>query len=226
MKAAIIFDLDGTLIDSMPDVQRCLNLMLADHGLRGLSMEELRATIGHGAAFMIHKAVETVGGNPSSLSLEECRQRYLTYYRAEPVKATRLFEGVLEVLAHFQARGVPMGICSNKPSVMVHAVLESLELTPYFQGITGGDDVPAGKPHPDHLLETLRRMGLPGHGAVMVGDSRADVEAARNAEMPSVVVSFGYSEEPVESLGADAVIDHMACLPTCLDELVAKGKCS
>ena len=208
---AVVFDLDGTLVDSLPDVRRALNVLMAELGRRMLSLDEVRGTVGHGAGYMMAECLALTGGTGTDEDLAPLIRRYLDHYAADPVACTVVYPGVREALATLHAEGCVLGICSNKPSVMVGKVLQALDMDRLFAGTTGGDDVAKGKPHADHLLETLRRMGLaPSLAArtVMVGDSGTDVAAARNAGMPVVVVDFGYAERPADQLGADAVISH------------------
>ena len=206
---AVVFDLDGTLVDSLPDVCRALNVLMGELGRRDLSLEEVRGTVGHGAGYMMRRCLELTGG--AQIDPAPLIQRYLVHYASDPVACTQVFPGAREALTALRSAGCVLGICSNKPSMMVDKVLRALDLDRLFAGITGGGDVARGKPHADHLFETLRRMGFDDHAAprtVMVGDSATDVAAARNAGMPVVVVDFGYAERPVGELGADAVIGH------------------
>jgi phosphoglycolate phosphatase len=216
---SVIFDLDGTLIDSMPDVRRSLNATLAESGLRALSMEEVRTTIGHGAKAMLREAVVLAGGSADEDRVAAMVRRYLEFYAAEPVALTTLYPGTLDMLKRLRDDGAILGICSNKPSLMVGKVLAGLGLEAYFAGITGGDDVARSKPHADHIFETLCRMGAAAPGAVMVGDSITDLTAARNAGIPVVVVSFGYGAGDGAVEAADAVIDHFDQLASVLDRL-------
>lgn len=219
MPAPVIFDLDGTLIDSMPDVRRSLNATLAGIGLRPLTMPEVRSTIGHGATTMLREAVELAGGNAALADIGALVRRYLDFYATEPVALTTLYPGTREMLEHLRSAGNPLGICSNKPSIMVDKVLAALGLSNFFCGITGGDDVARSKPHADHIFETLRRMDAPAEGAVMVGDSITDLTAARNADIAVVVVAFGYGAGDGSAEAADAVIGHFDQLPAVLERL-------
>jgi phosphoglycolate phosphatase len=218
---AVIFDLDGTLIDSLPDVRHALNRLLAAKGRRQLGRDEVATTIGHGARAMIAEAFALAGGpGPEPGHLPALVEEYLGYYKADPVRDTVLFPGALAVLQSLRADGVRLGICSNKPDVMVELVLDRLGIAHLFDGVTGGQSVPQPKPHASHLTETMRRMGAEGLPAVMVGDSDTDVAAARNAGLPVVAVEFGYARGPVAELGADAVISGFAELPSVIARLL------
>jgi phosphoglycolate phosphatase len=219
---AVIFDLDGTLIDSMPDVRRAMNLTLAEDGRPPLGMDQVKTLVGHGARPMIEGALRLTGGLGPDADIDGFRRRYLAHYAADPVACTVVYPGVRRMLERLRAEGLVLGICSNKPSLMVDKVLAALDLAPLFAGVTGGDDVERGKPHADHILETLRRMRVTGGTAVMVGDSGTDVAAARNAGIPVVAVEFGYAECPPGQLGADALIGHFDQLPGVLARLVAE----
>jgi phosphoglycolate phosphatase len=223
LPAAIIFDLDGTLIHSMPDVRRALNVTLAEEGRPPLTLDDVRGLVGHGARPMIEGALRLTGGLAPDADIDGFRRRYLAHYAADPIACTTVYPGARQALADLRTAGCVLGICSNKPSVMVTKVLAALELDHLFAGTTGGDDVERGKPHADHLVETLRRMCVGGESVVMVGDSATDVAAARNAGMPVVAVTFGYCERPADQLGADAVIGHFDQLLATLARLVGGG---
>lgn len=208
LPGAVVFDLDGTLVDSMPDVRRALNLTLAEEGLPPLALEQVRPLVGHGARPMIEGVLRLSGAAAGQVDFDGFRARYLAHYAAEPVACTTMFDGARNALSALFDAGIRLGICSNKPSLLVDKVLAGLDLAQLFAGVTGGDDVTRPKPHADHLLETLRRMGCSATDAVMVGDSGTDVAAAHNARIPVVAVSFGYCERPADQLGADVVIGH------------------
>lgn len=214
--AKIIFDLDGTLIDSAPDLHAATNHVLSFIGRDHVTLNQVRSFVGHGALMLIEKGLKATGGmeGHSPLAL---RTVFLDYYRKNLTAHTRPFDGARDILEHFRAAGVGMGICTNKPSALVAPILEGLGLDHYFSAITGGDTFDFKKPDPRHILETASR--IPGGGAIlMVGDSAPDIDAARAAEIPSVAVTFGYSQTPAHELGADRVIE---ALPDLLDFVAA-----
>ena len=145
--------------------------------------------------------------------------RFLTYYGESSTDRSVIYPGVLDVLEQFAGDNLPMGVCTNKPHDISLAVLEALDLMRYFRTVIGGDALPVRKPQAGHILETAART-LPGYSqAIMIGDSATDVAAARNAEVPVVAVSYGYTNVPAVELGADAVIDNMRDLPAAMEPL-------
>lgn len=213
----VLFDLDGTLIDSVADVTAALNRTFAPLGRPPLPVELVKTLVGGGARPMLEKALLATGGPLDDV--DGLIRSYLGHYRAHPADHTIVFPGVVAALETLRAEGMRLAICSNKPYEMCVVVLEALGLARYFDAVTGGDNVPRRKPNPDHCLETLRRMNADGARAVMVGDSEPDVDSARAAGMKVVVVDFGYAKTPVRQLGADAVIGCFEQLPSVLHGL-------
>ena len=219
---SIVFDLDGTLIDSLPDVLASLNLLLAAEKRRPLRIQELHNLVGRGVYPMIEGAYSMTGKAITSPSeLENAVHCYINNYKTNPVEHTVVFPNVIETLGSLKKDGFCMGICTNKPYEMTLLVLEGLGIDVFFDGVTGGDNLPFNKPDPRHILTTLEKMKSEAHRAVMVGDSWVDVKAGHNAGLPVIAVNYGYSERPMESLNADRVIDDFALLPQRITELNA-----
>jgi len=212
---AVIFDLDGTLIDSVPDVRNALNVMLEARDRRALTLDEVRMMVGEGARVMLERAFAATGGLDSGL--DDALADYLAAYSARPVVDTIVYPGAVQALHRLAAGGARLGICTNKPEGVTGLVLEALGLTPLFAAVVGGDTLPFRKPDGRHLTETLARMG--GGSAAYVGDSETDVAAARDAGLPVIAVAFGYSKDGVESLGADRVIAHFDQIDQALTDL-------
>ncbi len=221
---AIVFDLDGTLIDSVPDVRAALNRMLIELGASPLSLKQVEATIGDGAAAMIERAFVMAGTSLDNIYLGTCLQSYLSHYRDHPVAHTTVYSGVREVLAAFKSQDVVMGICTNKPSAMAALVLEELDLDHYFAAVAAGDDTDFPKPDGRHIAQTLSLMGARGRQAIMVGDSETDMGAARDLGIPSIAVTYGYSKHGAKSLDADALIDAFTELPGAVSRLLEVGR--
>jgi len=219
---AVVFDLDGTLIDSVPDVCAALNRMLAEMDAGPLTVADVSATIGEGASWMIEHAVIMAGLDAKSIDLQDCLRRYLGHYRDYPVEYTQVYPGVHEVLEQFAAAGVLMGVCTNKPSIMSDLVLAELRLDKFFSAVTGGDSVPHRKPDGRHICLTLELMNAGTRQPIMVGDSETDMEAAHDARIPSVAVTYGYPRFESGELDADIVIDQFAQLPGALQRILAK----
>lgn len=207
LNPAVVFDLDGTLIDSLPDVTAALNRLLAEEGRRAVTPDEARNWIGEGARPLIERGFAATGAAAPGDALPGLIERFVAHYRTAPAAETIVFPGVERALAALAARGVPMGVCTNKPHEMSRLVLAALGLDGYFASVIGGDALPVKKPDPGHLHAVLDEMGCSREGAVYVGDSPTDVAAGRNAGMRVIVVSWGYSRVPPAELGADALID-------------------
>jgi phosphoglycolate phosphatase len=217
--SAVVFDLDGTLIDSAPDVAAALNRALAAEGRRPLSLSEVQQLVGEGAKPLIRRAWAATGPELPEADLPAALERYLGEYAARPSEHTVVYDGVIEVLDRLEAEGLTLAVCTNKPSIMTRLVLEALGWSGRFRAVVGGDDTAYPKPDGRHVLETLERMGHGVEGAVYVGDSATDVAAARAAGLPVVAVRWGYARMEPEALGADLLIDRFADLPEALTRL-------
>ena len=216
---AIVFDLDGTLIDSAPDVAEALNRTLNKVGRSRLPLETIRTFIGHGARNMIQESLEATGDLISDCTIDDMVGHFLDFYKEEPTKLTKVYPGVYDVLNEFSTRNLRLGICTNKPAVMTRIVLDTLKLTPYFCGVTAGDDVEYQKPDGRHILETLNRMDATTEGAVMVGDSESDMAAAYEAGVGAIAVSYGYFSDSINEKYIDQTIDNMIELPATLEKI-------
>lgn len=215
-----IFDLDGTLVDTAPDIIDALNRALTDSGLSTVDDAAGRSFIGGGARELVKLGIiASVGENPDSVLVDKTFSTFMAYYGESSTEKSVLYPGVLETLELFADEDLPMGVCTNKPHQISLTVLEALDLQRYFRTVIGGDALPERKPHARHILETASRT-LPGYErAIMIGDSATDVAAARNSGVPVVAVSYGYRLVPAEELGADAVISDMRELPAELTRL-------
>ncbi|KIL97714.1 Phosphoglycolate phosphatase [Paramagnetospirillum magnetotacticum MS-1] len=218
MALAVVFDLDGTLIDSAPDVRAALNRLLAEEGRPQLTLPQVQELVGEGARPLIERAWAATGESAAADAVSGLIERYLGHYRAHPADHTHIYDGVVALLEGLRAQGALLGICTNKPSGMTGIVLDALDLTRHFRAVVGGDH-PRRKPDGDHILETLRRMDAKPEDAVYVGDSITDVQAARHAGIPVVAVDWGYARMPVEKLRADRLISHFRDLTAAIGEL-------
>lgn len=212
LPSAILFDLDGTLVDSLPDMAWSMNQLLAELGRKPTTLADMRTWVGDGVAVLVERCLMATGGLPEQ-PLAEVVKRYLAFYRTHVAVETRPFPGVLATLKALRAAGHPLGVCTNKPTDLSLLLLDGLGLTGFFSAVIGGDSVPERKPHPGHLRATLDAMRMSDRNALMVGDSPNDVAAAKAAGIPVVVVGFGYTRIPAEALGADVVIADFADLP-------------
>jgi phosphoglycolate phosphatase len=206
--ATLIFDLDGTLVDTAPDLVAATNHVLAGLGLPGISEHALRPLVGHGARFMVEHAI---GPGAAKLSEEERKRlldRFLDYYTRNIAVGSRPFEGTVPALERFRGAGAKLAVCTNKTERISRMLLEALGMSGLFSAVAGRDTFPVFKPHPDHLLGAIELAGGDSARAVMVGDSRIDIATAKAAGVPVVAVTFGYTDIPVRELGPDKVIDH------------------
>jgi phosphoglycolate phosphatase len=214
---AIIFDLDGTLVDSARDLQEAVNLLLAEEGLRQLSLDEVKSMIGDGVAKLVERAMLATGGD-----LTRCSQfvaRFLEIYEADPTRHTQSYPGVQTTLEDLHRRGVPMAVVTNKPYAATIEILDALGLRGFFGAVIGGDTLPERKPHPAPILLALERLGARPDAALMVGDNYHDVQAARAAGIRAFAVTYGYSHKPHAELGADRLLDRMPDLLPVIDTM-------
>ncbi len=214
--AALVFDLDGTLIDSAPDMTRVLNRTLGHFGHPALTEAQVRGMVGDGSANLVRQAFVAAGAPLDEDALPPVLRHYLDTYLADS-QPSRLYPGVAETLRALAGRGVRLGLCTNKPERISRKLLGLLDLDPLFEVVAGGDTLTVKKPDGRHLTWVLDRLG--GGPAAMVGDNGNDVKAARAAGVPVVAMSYGYPRMPVEELGADLVLDHFADLPAALARL-------
>ena len=217
---AIVFDLDGTLIDSAPDLRSALNVMLRQEGRRGLLLEEVTRIVGDGVGVLVERALGLTGAMPSPEDTVRLTARYVAIYEGMAADQTRPYPGVPETLAQLRSAGFKLGICTNKPERATRAILSDLDLDRYFAAVAGGDTVPGiRKPDPRHLRAVVAGLGAMPEMAIMVGDSVNDVKSARAAGMPVIVRAGGYGPVPAVELGADVVIEHFAELPDAIGRL-------
>lgn len=205
MVAAVVFDLDGTLIDSAGDIAGALNRLLTDEGRPNLTVAQVAQLVGEGVHVLIERAWSQTGQSAETGDIPDLARRYLAYYAENPADETTVFEGVPEALGALKAQGWTIGICTNKPDAITSSVLSRVGLSPLIDGVVGGD-FPRRKPDGEHILETLRRLGADLGSSLYVGDSVTDVKAARSAEIPIICVAFGYAQTTPEALGADIMI--------------------
>ena len=204
----VIFDLDGTLVDTSPDLTAALNAVLAAAGRKPLPEIEVRHLVGRGARVLIERGMAATGEPADEALVPKLFQDFLDYYGAHIADGSKPFPGAEKAVRRLAAAGHPLGICTNKPEALSFKLMDALRLRSLFPVILGADSQPYRKPDPRHLLDTIAKLGGDRRDAVLVGDSETDVKTARAAGVPIVLVSFGYTEIPVRELGADAVIDH------------------
>jgi phosphoglycolate phosphatase len=218
----VIYDLDGTLIDSAKDMQVAVSRVLTDHGLPEVTEDDVRNYMGQGSKVTMGKAFAKYGKALDDAALSAVTREFVRYYEADPVSHTSAFAGVPEVVARFARLGLKQGVCTNKFERPSRMILEHLKLMPPITDVAGADTFPVRKPDPKHILMLMERMGGSAKRAVMIGDSIHDVEAAHGAGLPAVLVSWGYTDKPASELGAEAVIERFDALPQALERIAAR----
>ncbi len=215
----VLFDLDGTLADTALDLCHTMNVLLERHGRVPVPDTQMRSMVGAGARKIMEKAFEATGAPADENQLDGLFEEFLDYYGDHIADHTVLFPGVLDQLEALRAREISLGICTNKAERLTHQLLNTLEIAHYFPVVIGGDTLDVRKPDPLHLTEAVTRLGGDVGGTVMVGDSSPDIRAAEAASIPSICVTFGYTDIPAPDLGADHLIDHYDALPHALRKL-------
>jgi len=216
----LVFDLDGTLVDTAPDLVASTNHILDHLGLPRVDERTLRPFVGHGAKHMIEKAVGPAAEGMSAAQHEALLKRYLDFYGDHIADASRPFDGLVPLLEKYKSAGVKLAVCTNKIERMSRLLLDALDLSRYFDAVAGRDTLGAAKPHPDALLGTISLAGGDKKRAIMIGDSGVDIATARAAGVPVIGVSFGYTETPVREFAPDIVIDHYSELEPAVASLM------
>lgn len=219
----LICDLDGTLVDSAPDLEGALITLLTQEGRRELSLIQVKSMIGDGVAKLVERGFTATGGCPESPNFEMLVARFLEIYNARLVVETRPYPGAFETLTRLKEAGWRLVVCTNKPEAPSREILESLELAPLFEAVAGGDSYSFRKPDPRHLLSLLDSVQISPGTAVMFGDGPADIAAARAAKVPSILATFGYGGTAAKELSPDQDISTFASLPEALERIAADG---
>jgi len=214
--SVVAFDLDGTLADTAPDLTAALNHALGELGRPPVPEDSVRHMVGHGARALLTKGLAATGEMTPEL-VEQGFPIFLAYYEAHIADRSRPFEGLEAAMDELAARGVKLAICTNKLEGLARELVDALGWSDRFAAIVGGDTLPVRKPDPAPLFEAIARAG--GGPAAFIGDSITDTDTARNAGIPCVAVSFGFSDRPPEQLGADRLIDHFDELIPALERL-------
>ena len=220
---ALIFDLDGTLVDTAPDLLGATNAVLKAEGRKTLDPQTLRHMVGFGARSLIQQAFAATGASATDAQLVPLVDSFMVHYRAHLADDSVPFAGVVETLAALQRQGTRMGVLTNKPHELTIPLLKALDLDRFFGAIHGAGRYSYNKPDArvfHHVVEEL--TGDPKARAIMVGDSATDVATARAAKAPVVVLSYGYTPVPAQELGADAVTDDFTQIPALARGLTAQ----
>lgn len=215
-----VFDLDGAMADTAPDLIGALNDLLADEGLPPVAVEVARATAGRGGKALLRHGFEAAGRPLDEAGVEARFQPYLGYYERRIAVESRLFPGLTGALDALEAAGWRFAVCTNKPERLARLFLGEMGVIGRFRALLGGDTLEARKPDPRHLLETIARAGGDPARAVMIGDTETDRLAAKSAGVPVVLVRFGYWPRPVAELEPEGEIDHFDALPALLESML------
>jgi phosphoglycolate phosphatase len=216
----IAFDLDGTLVDTAPDLIAALNYVLDREGLPPVPLKSARNMIGAGARKLIERGLELEGRTTSPDELSRLTRDFIDFYAAHIADASRPFEGLEAALDDLKAQGFRFAVCTNKLEWLSKLLLERLDLSRRIAAICGADTFGVAKPDPTILRETIKRAGGQLAGAIMVGDAGPDVGVARRAGVPVIGVEFGYTDVPIAELKPDRLIGHMRELPAAVDSLI------
>lgn len=214
---AVIFDLDGTLVNSAPDIHATANRVMAGLGFAPLPFATVQDFVGKGLPNLVARLLETHGADPAGALLAPTIQRFEVEYLTAH-QLTTLYPGVQAALAALRLRGAALGVCTNKPIAPTMALLDHLAMTPLFGAILGGDSLPCRKPDPEHLLATARHLGR--RRVIFVGDSEVDAEAATAAALPFVLFTEGYRKTPVDQIAHTATFSHYNDLSDLISKLI------
>ncbi|EDQ33533.1 2-phosphoglycolate phosphatase, prokaryotic [Hoeflea phototrophica DFL-43] len=221
----VIFDLDGTLIDTAPDLIASLNHVMDLSGHAHVAFEDITWLVGQGALAMIERAWSLHGHPASPEQLHTAFDAFLVHYANNMPGQSQPYPGLVAALDRLEAAGMQLAVCTNKTEALARRLLDRLDLTSRFAAITGGDTFAVKKPHGDHILGTIEKAGGSVGNAVMIGDSINDILAAQNARIPAIGVPFGYSDKPVETFNPDVVISHFDKLePALIKQLVEDAR--
>ena len=203
--ATIVFDLDGTLVDTAPDLTNALNDVLVRRGHDRVSIEVIRGCVGHGARVMIEQSLARVGAQGD---VDRMLAEFLAHYETNIARESRPYPGAIAALGRLAAQGARLAICTNKRESLSRLLIQELEIEHYFTALAGRDTFPVAKPHPGHLTGVIALAGGDPSRSVMIGDSDIDLRTAKAAAVPAILVRFGYGASPVDGFAPEAVIDH------------------
>jgi phosphoglycolate phosphatase len=218
MPEAILFDLDGTLADSVPDIAGALNDLLEEQGHRQFALDEVRLMVGGGVPKLIERSLRKLELPHGSNDITPLAKRFLELYAPRATRLTKLFPGVYDLVEKLHGQGIGLGVCTNKPEAVSRSMLEDLGIAPMMGAVVGGDTLPVKKPDPGPMLAALEQLNCPPERGLMVGDSGADTGAARAAGVPVILVSFGYTLTPVQELDCDGIVDSFDDLSKLLEK--------
>jgi phosphoglycolate phosphatase len=224
--ATVVFDLDGTLVDTAPDLINALNFVLGREGLPAVPLKSARNMIGAGARKLLERGLEVDGRHVGPGDLDRLTHDFIDHYAAHIADESRAFDGLEDALDNLTARGCRLAVCTNKLEWLSRLLLDELGLSSRFSAICGADTFGVSKPHPAILQQTVARAGGRLASTVMVGDAGTDVGVARRANVPVVGVDFGYTDVPMADLNPDRLISHFRDLPAAVESLLTERRTS
>lgn len=219
----LVFDLDGTLVDTAPDLYLSTNEALASMGVPPVAESAVRPWISFGARRMVTEALAVAGHEAGDAEVDAALERFLAYYADNIALRSRPFPGLEPALDRLAAAGARLVVCTNKREVLSYKLLDALQMTRRFAAIAGRDTFAVSKPHPDHLLGAIRMAGGDPRQAIMIGDSEVDIATAKAANVPIIAVTFGYTAQPVTDFDPEAVIEHYDALEAAVERLASRA---
>lgn len=216
----VIFDLDGTLVETAPDLTATLNHILDREGLPTITEEKLRPMIGQGARKMVERGFESVGRTFQDGELDRLTSDFIDHYGQNISHSSFPYPSVTEQLERLLSLGAILGVCTNKREDLAKKLLADLRMDHYFSAVLGGDSLPVKKPDPAHIIETVTRAGGEADKAIMIGDSATDIRAAKAALIPVIAVTFGYTVPGFDGCTPDITIDHYDELPQAIASVI------
>jgi phosphoglycolate phosphatase len=220
----VVFDLDGTLVETAPDLIAALNVALVKEGIPELPLASARNLIGGGARKLIERGLEVAGRDCTVAEIDQMMKNFIAYYAEHIADLSRPFDGLESALDELAAKGATFAVCTNKLEWLSKLLMDRLDLSRRFAAICGADTFGIAKPDPSFLRQTVARAGGNMASTIMVGDAGPDVGVARRANVPVIGVTFGYTETPIEELKPDRVISRMLDLPQAVDELLVERR--
>ena len=218
----LVFDLDGTLVDTAPDLMAALNHVLVKEGFEALPLERARGMIGAGARALLDRGLSAVEAKRSPAETDALFEQFLEYYTDHIADAGAPYPGVIDAMDRFADEGWKLAVCTNKLEGLSRHLLSELGLLDRFAAVGGGDSFDVKKPDPNHLFQTIALAGGAPEYSVMVGDSETDIATAKAAKVPVVAVDFGYTTEHVSTYAPERIISHFDTLHQAVTELTAE----
>jgi phosphoglycolate phosphatase len=222
----VVFDLDGTLVDTAPDLINALNFVLDREGMPAVPLKSARMLIGAGVRKLLERGLEVDGRHASVEDITRLTDDFIEYYAAHIADASRPFDGLESALDDLEARGYRFAVCTNKLEWLSKLLLDRLGLSARFAAICGADTFGVAKPDPAILQQTVARAGGQLSTTIMVGDAGPDIGVARRAGIPVIGVEFGYTDVPIADLKPDRLIGHMSELPAAVEGLMLRRSAS